>query len=49
MRRARAALGTFAFLFVGPGVVAGVVPWLLTGWEMHEPAAYRCSGPWAPR
>ena len=24
------------FLFVGPGVVAGLVPWLLTGWETGE-------------
>jgi protein-S-isoprenylcysteine O-methyltransferase Ste14 len=36
-RRARAALGSFVVLFVAPGVVAGVVPWLLTGWEVREP------------
>jgi protein-S-isoprenylcysteine O-methyltransferase Ste14 len=36
-RRARAGLGSFVFLFVAPGVVAGVVPWLLTGWEVREP------------
>jgi protein-S-isoprenylcysteine O-methyltransferase Ste14 len=41
MSRARAALGTFAFLIVGPGVVAGLVPWLLTGWDMQEPAAHQ--------
>jgi protein-S-isoprenylcysteine O-methyltransferase Ste14 len=35
---ARAALGSFAFLFVGPGVVVGFVPWLLTGW--HEEHAW---------
>jgi protein-S-isoprenylcysteine O-methyltransferase Ste14 len=34
MSRARAALGTAAFLFLAPGVVAGVIPWLLTGWEV---------------
>ena len=42
MRRARAALGTLVFLFVAPGVVAGVVPWLLTGWDVRDPA------PWLP-
>jgi protein-S-isoprenylcysteine O-methyltransferase Ste14 len=36
-RRARAALGSFAFLLLAPGVVAGLIPWLLTGWEMREP------------
>ncbi|WP_052669829.1 methyltransferase family protein [Nitriliruptor alkaliphilus] len=29
----RAAVGTVAFFLVAPSVVAGVVPWLLTGWE----------------
>jgi protein-S-isoprenylcysteine O-methyltransferase Ste14 len=29
----RAALGTAVFLVVAPGVVAGLVPWLLTGWN----------------
>jgi protein-S-isoprenylcysteine O-methyltransferase Ste14 len=29
---ARAALGTAAFLVLAPGVVAGAVPWWLTGW-----------------
>jgi hypothetical protein len=27
--RARALLGSFVFLLAAPGVVAGVVPWLL--------------------
>jgi protein-S-isoprenylcysteine O-methyltransferase Ste14 len=31
--RARAALGSALFLVVGPGVVAGLVPWWLTGWQ----------------
>jgi protein-S-isoprenylcysteine O-methyltransferase Ste14 len=31
--RARAAIGTVAFLFLAPGVAAGVVPWLLTDWQ----------------
>src|SRR5262249_30662476 len=32
-RRLRAAFGTTLFLAVAPGVVAGLVPWLLTGWH----------------
>jgi hypothetical protein len=31
MRKPEATLGTAAFFAVAPGVVAGVVPWLLTG------------------
>lgn len=31
-RRARAAIETAAFLAVAPGVVTGLVPWLITGW-----------------
>lgn len=38
MRRTKAALGSILFLLVAPGVVAGVVPWLLTGWDL-EPAS----------
>jgi protein-S-isoprenylcysteine O-methyltransferase Ste14 len=34
--RARAAAGSLLFLVVAPGVVAGLVPWLLTGWEAGE-------------
>ena len=36
MRRARAAAGSALFLLAAPGVVAGGVPWLLTGWTTHE-------------
>ena len=36
--RARAALGSTFFLLVAPGVVAGLVPWLLTGWETGDAA-----------
>jgi protein-S-isoprenylcysteine O-methyltransferase Ste14 len=35
MRLARAAAGTGLFLVVAPGVVAGLIPWLLTGWQVH--------------
>ena len=38
--RLRAALGSIVFLVLAPGVVAGVVPWALTGWETRSP--------WAP-
>jgi protein-S-isoprenylcysteine O-methyltransferase Ste14 len=35
--RARAAAGSLVFLVLAPGVVAGLVPWLLTGWDVREP------------
>jgi protein-S-isoprenylcysteine O-methyltransferase Ste14 len=35
MSRARAAVGSLAFLVVAPGVVAGLIPWWLTGWHAH--------------
>jgi protein-S-isoprenylcysteine O-methyltransferase Ste14 len=35
--RARAAIGSAVFLLIAPGVVAGLVPWWLTRWEVeHE-------------
>jgi hypothetical protein len=37
MSRARAAAGSLVFLLVAPGVVAGLVPWLLTGWDSTGP------------
>ena len=37
MGRARAAIGSLVFLVLVPGVVAGLVPWLLTGWQPHDP------------
>lgn len=36
-RRRRAALGSAAFMVVGPGVVTGLVPWLLSRWKVHRP------------
>jgi protein-S-isoprenylcysteine O-methyltransferase Ste14 len=33
VRRFRAAAGTLLFLVLAPGVVSGLVPWLLTGWH----------------
>jgi protein-S-isoprenylcysteine O-methyltransferase Ste14 len=43
VRRRLAAVGSAVFFVVGPGVVAGLVPWLLTGWQMRQPVPY-----WAP-
>jgi protein-S-isoprenylcysteine O-methyltransferase Ste14 len=37
VRRARAAAGSLVFLLLAPGVVAGLVPWLLTGWDSADP------------
>jgi protein-S-isoprenylcysteine O-methyltransferase Ste14 len=36
-RKARAAAGSAVFLVLAPGVVAGLIPWLLTGWRVREP------------
>ena len=37
----RAALGSALFFALAPGVVAGLVPWLLTGWDA-------ANGAWPP-
>jgi len=37
LRKQWAALGTSAFFAVGPGVVAGVIPWRLTRWQVRRP------------
>ena len=37
MRRARAAAGSLVFLALAPGVVAGLVPWLLSDWDSTDP------------
>jgi protein-S-isoprenylcysteine O-methyltransferase Ste14 len=34
-RRTRAALGSILFLFVAPGVVAGLIPWSITRWRLE--------------
>jgi len=36
MQRIRAAVGSLVFLAVAPGIVAGLIPWLLTGWSAHD-------------
>ena len=41
----RPALGTALFFAAAPGVVAGLVPWLLTGWEARDmPLGARVAG-----
>jgi protein-S-isoprenylcysteine O-methyltransferase Ste14 len=40
MSRLQAAFGSVLFLVAAPGVMAGLVPWLLTGWQStHPPTA----------
>ena len=36
MQTARATAGSAVFFVVAPGVVAGLVPWLLTGWSSGQ-------------
>jgi protein-S-isoprenylcysteine O-methyltransferase Ste14 len=43
MRRTTAAVGSAVFFLLAPGVVVGLIPWLLTGWRVREPLPY-----WAP-
>ena len=33
-------MGSLVFLVLVPGVVAGLVPWLLTGWRVRQPLPY---------
>jgi protein-S-isoprenylcysteine O-methyltransferase Ste14 len=45
MAKLRAAAGSVVFLVLAPGVMAGLVPWLLTGWEAHDwPLPTRVAG-----
>jgi protein-S-isoprenylcysteine O-methyltransferase Ste14 len=37
MRRVAAILGTLFFLVLAPGVVAGVVPWWISRWQIKSP------------
>jgi protein-S-isoprenylcysteine O-methyltransferase Ste14 len=43
MRKPAAAVGASVFFVAAPCVVAGLIPWLLTSWEMHQPVQ-----PWWP-
>jgi protein-S-isoprenylcysteine O-methyltransferase Ste14 len=40
MRRSTAAIGTAAFFVVAPGTVVGLLPWLITRWEVDRPLPY---------
>jgi hypothetical protein len=38
MRRPTAAVGSAVIFLVGPGSVAGLIPWVLTeGWQVRQP------------
>jgi protein-S-isoprenylcysteine O-methyltransferase Ste14 len=43
VRRPAAAVGSAVFFLVGPGIVVGLIPWLLAGWLVRQPAPY-----WVP-
>jgi protein-S-isoprenylcysteine O-methyltransferase Ste14 len=45
MRKTMAAAGSMAHFALQPGLVAGLVPWWLTGWHMRHPLP---SWAWAP-
>jgi protein-S-isoprenylcysteine O-methyltransferase Ste14 len=40
MRRSIAAAGSALFFALAPGLVAGLVPWLLTGWDVQRSYAW---------
>jgi len=40
MRKPAAATGSALFFAMAPGVVAGLVPWWLTGWRVRGPLAH---------
>jgi protein-S-isoprenylcysteine O-methyltransferase Ste14 len=37
MKRAYALMGSALFMVIGPGIVAGYVPWRISGWQFHDP------------
>jgi protein-S-isoprenylcysteine O-methyltransferase Ste14 len=38
VRKSAAAVGSSVFFGLAPGVVAGLVPWWITGWQVRDPA-----------
>jgi protein-S-isoprenylcysteine O-methyltransferase Ste14 len=40
MRTWQAAVGSMVFFVVAPGMVVGVIPWWLTGWDSRDPMPY---------
>ena len=45
--RIKAALGSLAFLILAPGVVAGLIPWLITDWSPLPPVGLPGALRWA--
>jgi len=45
--RVKATLGSLAFLVVAPGVVAGLIPWLVTDWRPLPPTQFPGTLRWA--
>ena len=39
MQRSTATVGSAVFFVAAPGVVAGLVPWLITGWQLPRPVS----------
>lgn len=37
VRGIKATIGSVIFLAVAPGIVAGLIPWLLTAWQARQP------------
>jgi protein-S-isoprenylcysteine O-methyltransferase Ste14 len=37
MQRSAATVGSAVFFVVAPGVVAGLLPWLISGWQLPRP------------
>ena len=45
--RLKAALGSLLFLLVAPGVMAGLIPWALTGWRVEgDPSWVAAAAGW---
>ena len=44
MRRPIAAVGSAVFFLVGPGLMVGLIPWLLTQWQVHERHSAKAAG-----
>jgi protein-S-isoprenylcysteine O-methyltransferase Ste14 len=39
MHRGTAAIGSIVFFIAAPGIVAGLIPWWLTGWQVENGSA----------
>ncbi|GAA4942700.1 isoprenylcysteine carboxylmethyltransferase family protein [Streptomonospora halophila] len=38
--RTSAAVGSAVFFVVAPGTMVGLIPWLISGWELRQPLPY---------